>query len=162
MPRISLGGEADGVGAIQVAEHIRWLRDQKAEPTTPMQILKLVYIAHGWVLGFLRRPLIRQPVEAWRYGPVVPTVYHHYKVFERHPIIMGTKSQKSELDEKQQAVVKAVEKSYRRFSGPQLSSMTHQKGSPWDITVQKQGLVNAVIPNDLIQQHYKEKIEGLT
>ena len=148
-----------GSDAIRVAEHIRWLRDEVAQPTTPMHILKLVYIAHGWVLGFLNQPLVSQPVEAWKYGPVIPKVYHHYKVFRRHPIIMGTKSQESELDEKQIAILRAVEKSYRRFSGPQLSSMTHQKGSPWDITVRKQGLVNAVIPNDLIQQHYQAKIQ---
>ena len=158
----SITENAKGVNALTVAEHIRWLRDQAAEPTTPMHILKLVYIAHGWVLGFLSRPLVSQPVEAWKYGPVIPVVYHHYKLFGRHPIIMGMKDRTSELDEKQQAIIRAVEKNYRPFSGPKLSSMTHQKGSPWDITVKKHGLVNAVIPNDLIQRHYQKKIQELT
>ena len=37
-----------------------------------MQVLKLVYYCHAWMLGLYGRPLIRQPIEAWRYGPVVP------------------------------------------------------------------------------------------
>ena len=31
---------------------------------TPMQIIKLVYFAHGWSLGLLRSPLIDDQIEA--------------------------------------------------------------------------------------------------
>ena len=55
------------------------------------------------------------------------------------------------------AVVEAVEDAYRRFSAVQLSTMTHQKGSPWHITIKKHGQ-NAVIPNPLIQSHYAERL----
>ena len=34
-----------------VADHILWLRKAKDEVTTPMHVIKLVYIAHGWMLG---------------------------------------------------------------------------------------------------------------
>ena len=33
---------------------------------TPMKLLKLVYITHGWFLGYNDRPLIQEPLEAWR------------------------------------------------------------------------------------------------
>ena len=58
-----------------VAEQILWLRGREIE-TTPMHVLKLVYLCHGWCLGFTGEALINEPVEAWTYGPVVPTVYH--------------------------------------------------------------------------------------
>ena len=44
-----------------------------------MHVLKLVYVCHGWMLGIHGAPLITEPVEAWTYSPVVPTVYHRYK-----------------------------------------------------------------------------------
>ncbi len=58
---------------------------------TPLQINKLVYISHGWVLGFFQRPLIENRVaqiEAWRYGPVVVGIYHMLKSFGSRPVNM--------------------------------------------------------------------------
>ena len=81
-----------GVPAWVVAEHIRWLRTNEGEPTTPLHLVKLVYISHGWVLGFHGIPLIRESVEAWKYGPVIPAVYHRYKPFGGSHINLLTKS----------------------------------------------------------------------
>ena len=67
-----------------VAEQILWLRQDV--PTTPMHVLKLAYLCHGWMLGVFGRGLIAEPAEAWRYGPVIPTVYHTYKSFRGEPI----------------------------------------------------------------------------
>jgi uncharacterized phage-associated protein len=39
---------------------------------TPMQLLKPVYIANGWTRGLHRRPLIRNEIQAWQYGLVIP------------------------------------------------------------------------------------------
>ena len=47
-----------------------------------LKLVKLVYIAHGWHLGLydeIDRPLIREDVEAWKYGPVVRSVYDAFK-----------------------------------------------------------------------------------
>ena len=63
---------ASPVAPSVVADHILWLRSQrKLKPTTPMGIVKLVYLAHGWQLGWDGEPLINEPVEAWTYGPVI-------------------------------------------------------------------------------------------
>ncbi len=146
----------DSISAISVAEHIRWLRHDAGEPTTPLHVVKLVYIAHGWMLGLCDRALMDQSVEAWRYGPVVPEVYHQYKDFGGDHIMVKASSMADVMDTDQREIVEATEKSYRRFTAVELSALTHEKGSPWDVVVQKHGLVNAVIPNFLIQRHYAE------
>ncbi|MDE2980806.1 MAG: DUF4065 domain-containing protein [Gemmatimonadota bacterium] len=147
-----------GVPAQVVAEHIRWLRTEEGEPTTPLHLVKLVYIAHGWTLGLYGEPLIREAVEAWKYGPVIPAVYHRYKPFGGFHINLPTKSRKGDMSEDHQELVDLVEQGYRRFTAVQLSAMTHQEGSPWDITVKKHGLTNAVIPTSLIREHYSSML----
>ena len=39
---------------------------------TQMKLQKLVYIAHGWMLGLSGKPLVNQEPEAWERGPVFP------------------------------------------------------------------------------------------
>ncbi len=50
---------------------------------------------------------------------------------------------------------------YCDYSGPQLSTLTHQKDTPWDIVWNKLGGKNkkgTLIPNGLIEDHYKQKL----
>ena len=44
---------------------------------TPMKLQKLIYYAHGWLLAFLGTALIKEGVQAWKYGPVIHTVSRH-------------------------------------------------------------------------------------
>src|SRR5437870_3577302 len=52
----------------------------------PMKIQKLVYYAHGWNLALDGQPLIDEAVEAWTYGPVIPSLYHEFKKYGGGPI----------------------------------------------------------------------------
>ena len=62
-----------------VANELIELAKQEGRAFTPLQLLKLVYIAHGWMLGLRQKPLIRDRIEAWKYGPVIPALYHDLK-----------------------------------------------------------------------------------
>ena len=53
---------------------------------TPMQAIKLTYIAHGWHLAMTGRPLLRDQVQAWKFGPVLPELYHALKAYGNGPI----------------------------------------------------------------------------
>lgn len=48
-------------------------------PIDPVKLQRLIYFAHGWHLAIHGQPLIDERVEAWRYGPTAPSVYHHTK-----------------------------------------------------------------------------------
>ena len=43
---------------------------------------------------------------------------------------------------------------YGKRSGVSLSSLTHEPGSPWDVTVKQSG-IGSVISNDLIEDYYQ-------
>lgn len=134
---------------------------------TPMKLLKLVYVAHGWYLGFNGKPLVKDSVEAWQYGPVIPSLYYGIKEFGRE-VIPTDKAELvgGELEVNGEAdltdFLNSVATAYRQHSGFQLSALTHAKGTPWhQVWTSPNGghMSNAVIPATLIEEHYREKIE---
>ena len=69
-----------------VANYFLDIAERDGKTLNPMKLQKLVYIAHGWHLAIRRRPLIRESVEAWKYGPVIADLYHEFKKFGNMPI----------------------------------------------------------------------------
>lgn len=138
----------------QVAQFFLYLSGVEKRPLSPMQILKLVYIAHGWQLGLYGRPLVNEPVEAWQYGPVIPSLYREYKRYGSRPIDEGPETKPTGFDAEEENTIEQVWKGYGNRSAISLSSLTHEAGTPWAITVSQSGR-GAVISNDLIQDHYR-------
>ena len=136
-----------------VADRILWLR--KGIDTTPMHVLKIVYLCHGWMLGINGEPLINEPVEAWTYGPVIPTVYHQYKKYGGGPVRAKPFDRREGLNPVMNELINSIESVYRSCTASQLSALTHQPETPWDITVRKSG-IGSVIPDDLIEEHYQK------
>lgn len=141
-----------------VANFILGLADQNGDSLTPMQLLKLTYIAHGWFYGIHGKPLISDPVEAWQYGPVIPNLYSAIRDY-RGAAITGRISRwrADELDDEEKDIVKQVYNVYGKYTGPQLSNMTHAAGTPWALTY-KPGSFGLRIPDDLIEEHYRKKV----
>jgi len=123
-----------------------------------MQLQKLVYIAHGFCLGLLDEPLIGGQPEAWQYGPVFPTLYRTLRHYGSGEVtdLLSTKEQVT--DPRQIEVIQGVWQGYGHLSGPQLSSLTHKVGSPWETC--RDGTFGAVIPDAVIKQHYKNLLAG--
>jgi uncharacterized phage-associated protein len=144
---------------IKVANEILRLANADNPPRglTPLQLLKLVYIAHGWSMVHLQQPLLNEQAQAWQYGPVVPSLYHAIKQFGANPIaypIQGD-TDPQELSEEARGLIAAVYKAYGHLSGVQLSNMTHQVDTPWSQAWTRNGR-NAMISNNVIQEHYQK------
>lgn len=125
---------------------------------TPMQLIKLVYICHGWRLGVRGEPLFNEPVEAWAYGPVIRSVYDAVRTYGSGPIpaLADVPAEVFSADESK--MIDWVVDYYSQFSGIRLSKMTHMPNTPWDITW-REGGKNAKISNDLIQEFYARQAE---
>ena len=138
-----------------VANSVLQIAQGAGRTLTNMQLQKLVYIAHGYALAILHKPLIKQNVEAWRYGPVIADLYHALREYGAgkvtKPINMLSNE---ELSETHLALLSEVVSAYGGFSGPQLSTMTHRHGTPWKEIYDPAGWGNSIIPDPLIEQHY--------
>lgn len=143
---------------------------------TPLKLLKLVYLSHGWYLGLSGEPLIGEGVQAWKYGPVVSSIYHSFKHYKDAQIselysetILDPTSQVDLVDHtpicKDPSITKFLDKIWDVYSphdGVQLSALTHASGSPWDIVWNQNGgagQLGAIIPNNIIRDYYKKKSE---
>lgn len=126
-----------------------------AKPRDPLQLIKLTYLCHGWMLGLYHRPLSAQPVEAWRYGPVIPDVYHGLKRYGNKPVSIVQDFPSSDFEELEADLIQQVFDAYLDFTGIQLSQLTHARGTPWHQIWHRTGR-NSIIPNELIERHFVE------
>jgi len=135
-------------------------------PITPMKLVKLVYIAHGWHLALHKegKPLFNEPVEAWKYGPVVSQVYHKFKFYGTSPVtepVFLFLENYPEIHEKDSELAGFLDDTwdrYENFNAVELANLTHLAGTPWAETIKryegKQIPRNLPIPNDLIRKYY--------
>ena len=142
---------------------------------SPMKLQKLVYFAHGCCLALLDRPLLNEPIEAWRYGPVINSLYQEFKKFGNSHLTK--KAQIADEDGKlidfpsptDQNIVALLDKileSYGRYTAFQLSNATHYDGTPWDITwnsklsdIDYSSSGNRIINNSKIKFHFDRLAE---
>lgn len=128
---------------------------------TPLKLIKIAYISHGFHLGYMSKPLFNERVEAWPYGPVIKEIYFAVNHFKREKILPNLFDHVDDngIENKSIQVINAVLNTYNKYDGLQLSTITHQEGTPWSITIKKKG-INQVIDNSLIEKHYRNIIYG--
>lgn len=121
---------------------------------TPMQLIKLAYIANGYMLGLHGRTLFDEKVEAWRYGPVIPSVYKAVRNFGGNKIENLDSVADGIFSQEEKDVMGQVARKYGKYDGITLSSATHKPETPWSMTW-GQNKSNAPISDDLIENFYK-------
>lgn len=138
-------------------------RDE-GETLTILPLVKLVYLAHGWTLGYTGEPLIAHDVEAWKFGPVVKKVY---KAFRAQGTIVRDYARdwrgrviepERDLTADEDEIVWLVYDKYFGLFPSQLSALTHGKGTPWS---RYKGKFYHPIPEDDIREYYQGRVRAL-
>jgi uncharacterized phage-associated protein len=134
---------------------------------TPMQLQKLVYLAHGWNLAVTGEPLIEGRFEAWDWGPVNRPLYEALRKFGADPVdrllhrgedlpLFGEDNDGpvaiEELVGQERDVINRTWKVYGKYPAFQLSALTHEAGTPWAMVYQKKG--NREVSNSAIQEYF--------
>lgn len=171
------------VNAITIAN---WFVDKYQQDTehqdnklTLLRLVKLVYIAHGFMLAVCDRGLLDprfDRVEAWKYGPVIPSVYMSFRhnganTIDKKESVMvgflddyGVKFETPELStaedkdkEDIQGCLDFVWNRYIDFTAGDLVEITHQSGTPWDVCYKPDR--NIEIPDNLTREFYKNVLK---
>ena len=151
------------ITAIDIA---RWIEEIINVGDTKIQ--KLVYICFGFYGGMTKKYLFEDRIEAWRYGPVIPTLYYNIRSGSGFEIVeegnfIGNPIEKKQLidcDNDVQRVVQFVCRKYGHLTALKLTELTHEQGTPW-AEFYIEGVKNIEIPKDAIVKHYFSFIRPL-
>ena len=94
--------------AMEVADKIIRLSLEDETPVTPMQVQKLTYFCHAWMLGLGYGPLFQDAVESWKYGPVIRALYHSLKNYGGDRITRPYLEQPAEYNEQEERVIRVI------------------------------------------------------
>nr|DAU09698.1 MAG TPA: hypothetical protein [Caudoviricetes sp.] len=160
--------------ALSVANYFIELAKNDKVEIRPLKLMKLVYMAYGYALAIIDRSIIDprfDKVEAWRYGPVIPSVYHSFKQYRDSPVTEKTVVMVSDddylvgfvepklKDKSARKVCDFVWKRYRDHSDSELVSLLHGQATPW-AQVYREGQ-NCTIPEVMTKAFYKGLVKRL-
>lgn len=151
--------KASGTLTRDALDVANWFIDTSGYTKTNLQVQKMTYIAHGYMLAIHDVPLIRDRVEAWQHGPVIPKIYHEYKRW-RSGVIGRIRYKPDPFTDIESELLMAVFTNYGKYCGYYLSQITHRDGdvsTPWAQCYVAS--TNMPIPNSITQAYYKARIE---
>ena len=158
--------------SIALANYFIERSKSESKEITVLKLIKLVYIAHGYLLALMEKSYLNSRydrVEAWKLGPVIPTVYHTFKYNANNPItekgyvcILENDEPKfvvPTVDSSANPVLDFVWKRYGKMTSSDLVSLLHEKGTPWHYCY-KEGQ-NVVIPDLDTKLYYSAMFKKL-
>ncbi len=126
---------------------------------THLQIQKLTYISHGYMLAIHNRPLIDDEIQAWKHGPVIPNVYEVFKKWNSR-VIESIPTKPKQFEKEELEIMNTVFANYGKYCGFYLSQITHEDGdkpTPWRRCYIPE--TKNTISDGITQEYYKELIQ---
>jgi uncharacterized phage-associated protein len=141
--------------AIDIANKIIVNTDNdKGDIISNLKLQKMMYYLQGFNLAFFEEKLFDDNIEAWQYGPVVPSVYHSFREFGKGAIILSKEVIEISLfNPDQEDMFCQVMNEYGKFSAIRLMEMTHNE-LPWKSTE-----ISNIIDPELMKNYFKTLIE---
>ena len=145
------------ISSIRVASELVKRCNGRGRQATNLDIQKLAYFCHGWHLALLGRPLVDEDFDAWRFGPVLPSVYHQFKVFSSNPIPVDHPfvqwQPPLDVNSDSSQLIDRVLDVYGNAGSFQLVSMSHAPDGPWAKAWEPSSL-SSIIDNESIRQYF--------
>jgi len=155
------------VDARDLANYILDVADVNCSTISNLALQKILYFCHANFLVHFDTPLFHNPIEAWRFGPVVRSVYETFRVFGREPITARA-LHLDPLDGRVFVVpfrpaadakyfLENVISAYSKMDAFALACLTHEQDGPWSAALEAYGTTANVglrIEDDLIRERF--------
>lgn len=164
------------LSAISVANYFIKTGIETGDLVTQMKLQKLLYYAYGWHWAYHDDKLFSEKIQAWKFGPVIPDVYHAAKEWGNEEIDSLLYAQvydeyshdlnfvkkvikKTSSTRKKREFLDEIWKVYSPYGAMALSNATHAPGTPWKRVIdENDGLIysNIVIPDTYIKEYFEQ------
>lgn len=153
-------------------------QDKPEHELTVLRLVKLVYIAYGHALTKLLNRCIINPrfdkVEAWKLGPVIPSVYHTFKYNGTNPVTelggylrtaddgYGVRMICPEVPEDEKDLKKLLDivwRKYNRYTTAEIIDLLHREGTPWEVCYKPN--CNCEIPEEYTRMYYENVVKAV-
>lgn len=139
--------------ALLVAKHIIRRCDELGRTISNLKLQKILYFVQAEFLVDTGSPCFREAIEAWSFGPVVPEVYHEYKVYGSANIPVRTTDNMGLITKEDEERINIMVDECSKYSASQLVEFTHHQ-DPW-INAYAQGF-NREITTESIRHYFAE------
>lgn len=124
---------------------------------TNLKLQKMLYIAQVLYIGKHNgeKHLFRASFEAWDYGPVVPLVYHTFKIFGNKPIqkFAFPETTGNACSKEESNFINTIALALSKISASNLVALTHRKGSGWDMEYTPGVRGNIISEKDMLKEY---------
>lgn len=140
------------INALQTANYIIYYCNEHNITISNLKLQKLLYFVWVEYYKIKNDYLFSNKFFAWKFGPVVPSVYYEYCHYSGFPIVFDDYNKyNDELDEDLKETLDQCLKVNVHKSPSELVKMTHEPNTPWsEIFNDKNKGYNSIIPFELI------------
>lgn len=132
-----------------IAQYVIWRESKHGRSVTNLRLQKLLYFIQAQVLVALTIPCFLDIIEAWSFGPVVPNIYHKYKIFGSSAIPVE-EIDPTQIEQRVRNEIDKMLETCSQVSTSQLVEVTHNQ-DPWKNAYRK---FNDRITNEAIRSYY--------
>lgn len=161
--------EGGKYSALDVARYVINYSWELGQPISNLKLQKLLYFIQAEFLANTDTgACFGDEIEAWAFGPVIPSVYHEFKRYGSAIIPMikdyldfsngiweakKVKYNEEVIDECDRDVIKNVIEDLKAYSATDLVDISHRQ-RPWKTVYQR--YMNNVIPKKVIEDYFKQ------
>lgn len=164
--------------ALGVANELIEMASEDGRELTLLKLVKMAYLSYAFGLVLASREPMLDPrfdkVEAWRYGPVIPSVYHSFKhkrntAIKRSDMAVMLVGEGGGADcefavprirgDRALKTIRFVWRRYRDVPAGQLVDILHLDGTPWRTSYVPGA--NAEIPEEVTRRFYAQFVNLL-
>ncbi len=144
------------VTAMDVANYFLTLVDHEAEDCiSNLKLQKLCYYAQGFYLAMHGKRLFDETLQAWQHGPVVPLLYHKFKVNGSACLMPEPGFKIDSIPCEIRSFLDDIYAEFGQYSAWRLRDMTHAE-SPWIESYNK--TKDDVISDESMKRFFKTRL----
>lgn len=137
---------------INLANH-QYIDDNMPEGITNLKLQKILYFAQAAYLSIHKEPLFEDDFVAWKYGPVINSIYNEFRQYGNEALSVNGKFNISDFDQELCNFLKSIWSIYGKYSAYELVGISHDHG-PW-----RNARENEIISKESMLDYYKGYFE---